>query len=154
MTGIVDAAMARTTSSEEKGRRSSSDPPPLPTMMTSPSGVTVCDLDGTRDALRRPVTLHRGGQDDHVDSRVAPAQYAQDIAHRGACGRGDDGDAGGKKGELFLAIEIEQPLRGELSLQLLQHEENVPFPCPGQQGVADELVVASPGIDRDCSRSP
>ena len=122
ITGIGQAAIARATTSSLNAHRSSSEPPPRP----DDHHVHVIDAgdepEGARDLRRGALALHPRRRDDQVRVRIAAAQHADDVAQRRAVDRGDDADAAGQCGQRPLAGLVEQPLGGELLLQLLEGE--------------------------------
>src|SRR5690554_785020 len=97
---------------------------------------------------RRLAALDRRGADYQFDEGRAPAEHADDVAHRRAAGRGDDADPGRVRGQRALALGSEQALGLQPGLERLE--------CLAQCAVAgrfyrieDHLVVAASFIETD-----
>src|SRR5690606_16330570 len=99
--------------------------------------------------LRRGLpSLYRSGADDQLDKGCAAAEYADDVPHRCAAGRGDHADARRVGGQGALALGSEQAL--VLQFQLERLERLAQRAVAGRlQGVENHLVVAAPFVQAD-----
>ena len=107
----------------------------------------------TGDARGSVGPLHRSRQNHHVDPGVAAPQYAHQVAHRGAGGRGDHRHPARQQRQRLLAGPVEQALRGQGALALLQDRQQVTF-AGAFDAVRDELVAAARAIYRYGSAHP
>ena len=70
-------------------------------------GDAVERLDGAHDPGRRLHSLTRGGRQDHLDERVAPAHHVQHVLQGGPAGGCDDPNAARAFGDRPLALRGE-----------------------------------------------
>ena len=119
-TGTAQAAMARATASSLKVQRSSSDPPPRPTITTSgPPGAAEI-FDAAADLFHRAFALHQRREEPDVQAGKAARQDVDHVRDGRAARRGDDADAPRKARQRPFALRGEQPLGGQLLLELLE----------------------------------
>jgi len=92
-----------------------------------PAALVVAGQPGERrhDRLGRPVALHPAGGDQDPGKRPAPLQDPADIVKDRAGEAGDDADGGGTCRQRALPADVEEPLRGEAGLRLLEAEGEV-----------------------------
>src|SRR5690606_18160299 len=99
--------------------------------------------------LRRGLAaLDRRGADYQFDEGRAPAEHADDVAHRRAAGRGDDADPGWVRGQRALALGSEQALGLQPGLERLECLAQCAV-AGGLHRIEDHLVVAAPLIEAD-----
>ena len=153
ISGMVEAAAARTTISSLKAHRSSRLPPPRATISTSgrgtgPSlGQAVEARDGGGHLARRLLALHRHRPDQHM-AREAVGQPMQDVADHRAAGRGHHAHHLGQEGQRPLAVGVEQALGLQLLAPVLQELQQRAF-ARQLQAVDDDLVARRAGIGRE-----
>src|SRR6185312_10514492 len=101
-----------------------------------------------RDLRRRAFALDLGRPDHDVHVAVPPAQDFQDVANRGAVERRDDADLARQRRQRALLRRIEQALRLQPLLQLLEREleraESLRL-----EMLADDLILALRLVDGD-----
>ena len=83
-------------------------------------GPAAGERERRNDLRGRLCALHGDRIDHDRDGGKAPRKHVQDVAHRGAGGRGDDADAPGQRRQRTLALGGEQALRLESRAQLLE----------------------------------
>ncbi len=124
ISGMRQAAAARTTISSLNAIRSSRLPPPRATISTSGPGDRSARLDrvepgdGGGDLSRRALALHRH-RPEQDGAREAPGDGGLDVLDHRALFAGDHADHPGQHRERPLALGIEQALGAQALLQHL-----------------------------------
>ncbi len=121
--GTRDAATARTTASSLNGRRSSKLPPPRARTTTSTSGWPASCCERGDDRCRGALPLHARLADDDLRRREARADRRDEVAASCGVGAGEDPDRARDARQPALPLGREEPLGGELPLQLLERDE-------------------------------
>ena len=101
--------------------------------------IFICVTDSPDDLGRSLDALHTHRQKNDLGHRPAPAEYTDHIVYGSACRGGDDSDLARKRRERLFMARVEQPLRGQLGLELLICYLKIPCALGNKVG-AIELV--------------
>ena len=142
--GIRDRASARATHSLLNGFEVLGRASPAREDQDVEGAAAVEGVDRVGDLERGAVSLdpHRIDRDAHGVG--PPRHHVEHVPDGRARRRGDERDARRKQGDPPLARRVEEPLRRELRLQLLEGE--LEGPCP------DRLQVHDPQLERPLGR--
>ena len=121
--GTREAATARTTASSLNGRRSSKLPPPRASTTTSTSGCAASARERGDDRVRGALALHARLAHDDLRRREPRTDRRDEVAARRGVRPGEDPDRARDARQPALPLDGEEPLGGELPLQLLERDE-------------------------------
>jgi len=89
-------------------------------MRTSHLAAPAGQANRSRDLRGRGSALHGHGIDQHGNGGKTARQHMQDVANRGAAGRGDDADSLGDHGQGAFTLRREQAFRRKLRRQFFE----------------------------------